>query len=182
MILPHSEFFRNRQDLIRTLWQAPTAVAAVRGSVEFEDISGTVNFYRTPLGTLVSAQLSGLPGAEAGCQSPIFAFHIHEGSSCTGDQADPFADAMTHFNPEDCPHPYHAGDLPPLWGSDGYAFSVFLTDRFTVEEIVGKTVIIHRQPDDFTTQPSGNAGQKMACGVIRPYGYLRMSPERKSEK
>lgn len=96
-------------------------------------------------------------------------------SAC--DEANPFADAMTHFNPEDCPHPYHAGDLPPLWGSDGYAFSVFLTDRFSVEEIVGKTVIIHRQPDDFTIQPSGSARQKMACGVIRPYGYLRMRPD-----
>ena len=41
------------------------------------------------------------------------------------------------------------------------------TDRFCVEEIIGKTVIIHNDPDDFHTQPAGNAGKKIACGVIR---------------
>ena len=64
-------------------------------------------------------------------------------------------------------HPYHAGDLPPLFGSGGVAVSVFLTDRFHLEDIIGKTVIIHSSPDDFTTQPSGNAGAKIACGEIK---------------
>jgi len=41
-----------------------------------------------------------------------------------------------------------------------------LTDKFTVEEIIGKTIIIHNMPDDFTSQPAGNAGQKIACGII----------------
>ena len=49
---------------------------------------------------------------------------------------------------------------------NGYAFSAFLTDRFTVKEIVGRTVIMHSSPDDFTSQPSGNAGEKIACGEI----------------
>ena len=71
-----------------------------------------------------------------------------------------------HDNPYHCPHPYHAGDMPPLFGANGYAFSAFLSDRFTVEEVIGKTVIFHEAPDDFVTQPSGNAGAKMACGVI----------------
>ena len=57
--------------------------------------------------------------------------------------------------------------MPPLFGCNGAAFSVFLTDRITVNEIIGKTVIIHSDPDDFTSQPSGNAGTKIACGVIR---------------
>ena len=48
-----------------------------------------------------------------------------------------------------------------------YAFQIFLTDRFTICEIVGRTVIVHSGPDDFTTQPSGNAGSKIACGQIR---------------
>lgn len=79
---------------------------------------------------------------------------------------DPFADAMSHYNPNDCEHPHHAGDLPPLFGNDGFALLLFLTSRFSVDEIIGKTVIIHDQPDDFTTQPSGNSGTKIACGVI----------------
>ncbi len=49
----------------------------------------------------------------------------------------------------------------------GYAFSIFLTDRFLLSEVLGKTVIIHGNSDDFTTQPSGKAGDKLACGVIR---------------
>ena len=74
---------------------------------------------------------------------------------------------MKHYNPHGCDHPYHAGDLPPLFETSGLALSAFLTDRFTVDEVIGRTVIIHDQPDDFTTQPSGNSGTKIACGVIR---------------
>ena len=56
--------------------------------------------------------------------------------------------------------------MPPLFGADGYAFLAFVSSRFTVNEILGKTVIIHSGVDDFKTQPSGNAGEKIACGVI----------------
>ena len=67
---------------------------------------------------------------------------------------------------QSCNHPYHAGDLPPLFSANGLGFSAFLTNRFVAEEIKGKTIIIHSNPDDFTTQPSGNSGIKIACGVI----------------
>jgi len=63
-------------------------------------------------------------------------------------------------------HPHHAGDLPPLFGNNGYALSMFLTTRFSVSEIIGRTVILHSAPDDFTSQPAGNSGVKIACGVI----------------
>ena len=72
-----------------------------------------------------------------------------------------------HYNPGACEHPHHAGDLPPLFGCNGYAMSVFLTDRFLVDDVIGKTLIIHDRPDDFKTQPAGDAGEKMACGVIQ---------------
>lgn len=72
-----------------------------------------------------------------------------------------------HYNPDNCQHLYHAGDMPPLFGVDGSAVLLFLTNRFSVEEIIGRTVIIHARPDDFMTQPSGNSGEKIACGVIR---------------
>lgn len=94
-------------------------------------------------------------------------WQIHSGEQCTGDAADPFAAALGHYDPDGCPHPEHAGDLPPLFSTRGYAFQVFLTDRFSLHEIVGRTVIIHSSPDDFTSQPSGNAGTKIACGRIR---------------
>ena len=66
----------------------------------------------------------------------------------------------------ECRHPYHTEDMPPLFGSQGYAFSIFLSGRFSVCEIIGRTVIIHLNPDDFHTQPSGNSGAKIACGMI----------------
>ncbi len=145
----------------------PQAWARVQGSRDYPDIQGNVRFYQTPRGVLVSAEFAGLPNPPEPCGGPVFGFHIHEGENCTGNREDPFADVRMHYNPYNCPHPYHAGDLPPLFGADGYAFSVFLTNRFTVAEIVGKTIIVHGSPDDFTTQPSGNAGTKMACGQIR---------------
>lgn len=48
---------------------------------------------------------------------------------------DPFADAMSHYNPGRCEHPYHAGDLPPLFGNNGFALCAFLTDRFSIDEV-----------------------------------------------
>ena len=148
------------------LKREPQAVALLCGRPAYPDIFGVTSFYQTQSGVLVMAEVSGLPKGEP-CKSPVFAFHIHTGSHCTGNAEDPFADALTHYNPDNCPHPYHAGDMPPLFGNDGYAFSAFFTARFTVREIIGRTVIIHSRPDDFTTQPSGNSGEKIACGEIR---------------
>lgn len=143
------------------------AVAIIRGSETYPAIGGTIRFFDTNLGVLVSAEISGLPKAVSKCREPIFALHIHSGESCSGNAQDPFANAGTHLNPENCPHPYHAGDMPPLFGADGYAYLSFLSNRFSIRDILGKTVIVHSNPDDFTTQPSGNAGEKIACGVIR---------------
>lgn len=144
----------------------PSGMAQIHGSDAFPDIEGQVLFYQRRDGVFVVAQITGLPMEQASCDASIFAMHIHSGGSCTGNAADPFADAGTHDNPKDCPHPSHAGDLPPLFGNDGYAWSAVFTNRFAVSDVIGKTVIIHRQPDDFTTQPAGNAGAKIACGVI----------------
>lgn len=145
----------------------PDAAAAVRGSADYPNINGRVLFYNTRQGVIVFTVVTGLPISSDKCKGSVFAFHIHSGASCTGNQSDPFAGAGAHYNPQNCPHPFHAGDMPPLFGNNGYAMSLFLTDRFTVDEIIGKTVIIHKNPDDFATQPSGNAGIKIACGEIR---------------
>lgn len=156
-------------DLNEILRRKPNAQACLTGSEKYPALKGQVRFYQVCGGVLVSAKITGLPKGEAG-KSPIFAFHIHEGEQCTGNEEDPFANAKGHYNPNDCPHPYHAGDLPPLFGVNGTAFSVFLTGRFTVREILKKAVIIHAMPDDFTTRPSGNAGKKIACGIVKPVG------------
>ncbi len=153
-------------NLCAILRQRPHATAVVRGGSEYPEITGRIMFYQMRMGVLVAAEVFGLPTDRGTCESPIFGFHIHSGSTCSGNMEDPFADAQEHYNPEQCMHPRHAGDLPPLFGNNGYAFQVFLTDRFTVREVIGKTVIIHSMPDDFRSQPGGDSGAKIACGQI----------------
>ncbi len=160
----------NRMNCSRVslIQRQPQAVALLTGSNEYPDIYGVVRFYTMKNGTLVYADVEGLPYAGNRCSQEIFGFHIHEGDSCTGNDKDKFTDAGTHLNKDNCVHPFHTGDMPPLFGNNGKAVSVFLTNRFTVDEVTGKIVIIHGSTDDFTTQPSGNAGEKIACGIIRP--------------
>ena len=108
----------------------------------------------------MTAEVSGLPEHDSG----FFAFHIHEGSDCGGTD---FSDTGGHYNPDAREHPRHAGDLPPLLSMAGRALLAVETGRFTPCEVVGRTVVIHGSTDDFHTQPAGNAGKKIACGVIR---------------
>lgn len=155
------------KDFAPFLCRKPDAMAQVRGSDKYPQIKGTVRFCRAARGVIVAAEIEGLPTDEIDCGGKVFGFHIHEGTACAGTTDDPFAKTMGHFNPKDCPHPHHAGDMPPLFSAYGSAFLMFLTDRINIRDIIGKTVIIHSAPDDFTTQPSGNSGVKIACGVIR---------------
>ena len=153
--------------LLPALRGRPQAQASISGSESFPDISGWARFYQTNQGVIVYAEISGLPLSDQPCKERIFGFHIHQGASCEEGGEEPFPHAMSHYDPGNCPHPYHAGDLPPLFGNNGLAVSAFLTDRFFVEDIIGKVVILHDHPDDFTTQPSGGSGTKIACGVIQ---------------
>lgn len=158
----------NNNDFCSVIRRRANAAALVTGSEKYPGIHGRVLFYQLRSGVIVRAEISGLPKRNPLCSNPIFAFHVHAGTECTGNETDYFANADGHYNPNNCLHPYHAGDMPPLFGVNGNAFLMFLTDRFRVAEIVGRTVIIHASPDDFTTQPSGNAGEKIACGIIKP--------------
>ncbi len=153
--------------LLSLLRGRPQAAANIAGSENYSGISGTVRLYQTGKGVIVLAEISGLPHSEHPCQDRVFAFHIHEDTDCGGNMDAPFSNVMSHYNPYGCEHPYHAGDLPPLFGNNGTALSLFLTQRFSVDEVIGRTVIIHDMPDDFVTQPSGKSGTKIACGVIR---------------
>ena len=138
----------------------PDAVAYVRGGADAPNINGQVRFYQEACSVRVEADIAGLPkDSETG----FFGFHIHEGNSCTGTG---FPQTGNHYNPDSTAHPRHAGDLPPLLMQQGSAQMTVRTDRFRVQDIIGRTVVIHSSPDDFTTQPAGNAGAKIACGVI----------------
>lgn len=135
----------------------PRAVACVSGGRAKPDLTGVIRFDQKCGGVLVTAEVSGLPG------DGFFAFHIHEGKSCGGAN---FADTGGHYNPSGTLHPNHAGDLPPLLSNQGKAKMTVLTGRFRVDDIIGRTLVIHSAPDDFTTQPAGNSGEKIACGMI----------------
>lgn len=140
-------------------------VAEIKGSTAYPNINGKVIFCQLPNGVMVRAEVFGLPYEHGG--NCIYGFHIHSGSECTGNADDPFANSGSHYNPQNSEHPYHSGDLPSLFGNNGYAYMSFFTNRFSVSEIIGRTVIIHASPDDYRTQPAGNAGAKIACGKIR---------------
>ena len=146
---------------MRNCNNCPDAVARITGGVEAPRLSGCVEFYQENGCVLVVARISGLPKES---ETGFFGFHIHEGTDCGGEG---FGDTGSHYSPTPSPHPMHAGDLPPLLSVNGQAYLAVQTDRFTVEEIIGRTVVIHDRADDFTSQPAGNAGKKIACGVIR---------------
>jgi Cu-Zn family superoxide dismutase len=138
----------------------PTKGSKAFGEATFEETDGKVR---------VSVFAQGLvPGREHG-------FHVHEAGDCSSDDG---MSAKGHFNPHGKPHgapsgtERHAGDLPSLKaGKDGRARLEVTVDAITVRpgpaSVVGRGLIVHADPDDYKTQPTGNAGARLACGVIR---------------
>lgn len=143
----------------------PDAMARVSGNHLFPHLNGIVKFYKTPFnGLIMEAEFAGLPNSSA--NAPDFlGFHIHQ----LGDCSDDFKNTGEHFNPKNTSHPSHSGDLPPLLNNDGYSFTLFYDDFLTIEQVVGRSIVIHSNRDDFTTQPSGDSGTKIACGIIEAY-------------
>jgi Cu-Zn family superoxide dismutase len=132
--------------------------------------SGTVSFQQQRTGKVrMVADVTGLvPGREHG-------FHIHEAGDCSSGDG---MSAKGHFNPHMKPHgrhgsaERHAGDLPPLKADEkGEARIEQDLDIITIApgpaSIIGRGIIVHADPDDYTTQPTGNAGARLACGVIQ---------------
>ncbi len=143
------------------------AKAHIKGGKKYPEIDGTVTFKETKNGILVTTKINGLPQSNNNCIGKFFGFHIHSGTSCTGNLSDEFANAKSHLNSTNCPHPFHVGDLPPLIENNGYAYMSVLINKFEIKDILDKVIIIHDSSDDFTTQPSGNSGTKIACGKIK---------------
>lgn len=150
------------------------AIAYLKGSSKYPNIQGFVLFTTTPYGTQVQVYVQGLPPFQPGKNgAPSIGphgFHIHGIGSCEeGNKDEPFTAAGEHWNPNNQPHPNHPGDFPVLFSYNGFGNMMFITNRFTVQDILGKSVILHESPDDFKTQPAGASGKRIACGIIRPY-------------
>lgn len=167
--MPQSSFFdfwpgENNQRA-RTFIRGGPLQPNIRGRVYFEAVRG---------GTNVMVEVSGLPPyrpARNG-EDPIgpHGFHIHEFGNCkVGDPDNPFQAAGGHWNPANQPHGNHAGDLPVLFSNNGRAKMMFFTNEFKPADVIGRSVIIHQNPDDYRTQPAGNAGKRLACGVIEEF-------------
>lgn len=131
-------------------------------------VSGTVTFTEQDGGILVEAQVSGLtPG--------LHGFHVHETGDCSAPDA---SSAGGHFSPAgdphgaptDAPSNRHVGDFGNLEAdSTGMSEYSRVDDVIAFEgdnSIIGKAVIIHQEDDDLSSQPSGDAGARVACGVI----------------
>lgn len=133
--------------------------ANIIGNKLAPELKGVMYLYPHNDGTIVEIEVINMPMDN----SHPYALHIHEGDSCDNETLE---SSKGHYNPTNQPHPMHSGDLPPLFSNKGYSYMSVFTNRFTPTEVIGRTVIIHSGSDDFKTQPSGNSGPKMACGVI----------------
>lgn len=150
--------------MVETIQGTPYAISSVKGNAEENQIYGTVCFYPWANGTIVKLEIMGLPQNE---KNNFWGFHIHENGDCSDfESPNSFANAGEHWNAEQDLHSNHIGDLPLIYSNDGYSYMIYYTSRFTPEEVIGKSVIIHKNVDDLNTQPSGNSGERIACGVI----------------
>jgi len=145
----------------------PSATATLEAT-KANTVGGKVDFLVKGDKVYVTANVSGLAPGQHG-------FHIHEKGDCSSGDG---MSAGGHFNPLGKPHAApstpdrHAGDLPMLVADgSGNATLTAELDVVTIgsgaADIVGRSVIVHRDPDDFKTQPTGNSGARVACGVIR---------------
>jgi len=146
--------------------QARVVLQEVQGS----GVSGELVFDPDGDALRLSGEVRGLPAGST------HGFHVHETGDCSAPDA---TSAGGHFNPMGAPHgdsqaavPHHAGDMPNLVaGDDGVAqadkrlVGLRIGDGSEVD-VVGRALIVHAQADDYTTQPTGNAGARIACGVI----------------
>ena len=143
-----------------------TKAIAVLNSTHNNKATGIVTFSKTELGVKVVADIEGLtPGAHG--------FHIHQFGDCSAPNAD---SAGGRYNPEEKPHgapesrERHAGDLGNLIADErGKAHLERIDSVISIggqNSIIGHGLIIHAAADDMATQPTGNAGARVACGVI----------------
>lgn len=132
-------------------------------------VSGTVTFASVEDRLRIDATVMGIPQGEHG-------LHLHETGDCSAPDASSAGDHFSpgedpHGAPTDAPQQHHAGDLGNLTaGPDGTARLTRDDPEMTLigeYGVVGRAVIVHQRPDDLESQPGGNAGERIACGVIQ---------------
>ena len=159
-------------------FEPPVVAAIIKGGPLAPGIEGVITFKDAPGGTEIRVDITGLPPYRPAVNgdSPVgpHGFHIHQFGNCeVGNPADPFTAAGGHWNPDNQPHGNHAGDFPVLFSNHGAARMCFFTDRFKPADVVGKAIVIHQNPDDYRTQPAGDAGKRLACGEIKPWNAFQ---------
>lgn len=148
---------------------ASASTASVRLVGAGGDQAGTATLTAMPLGVLVEIDAQGLP------PDAWLALHIHERGAC--DPAGGHESAGDHFNPSGVSHGFaveggpHAGDMPNIHtNAEGAAKAQFFNTLIVLDQgenaVRGRALIIHAGPDDHATQPSGGAGDRLACGTI----------------
>lgn len=145
---------------------ASTHAVAVLEPARNGSVRGTIRFRKRPAGVRVQGMITGLTAGAHG-------FHVHEYGDCS---APDFSSAGEHFNPTGAPHgartdaKRHVGDLGNVEAGAGGTVAIDYTDshlRFEGDRsILGRSVIVHEKADDFKTQPTGDAGGRLACGVV----------------
>ena len=149
---------------LSTLTATPDAYAIIQGGSFFPDLTGVINFYQTNwgMGLVIEAEFTNLPNTTA--NAPRFlGFHLHENGNCN----DNFTNTGMHYNPTEADHPYHLGDFPSILNSNGYAYLAFYDGYLSLPAILGRSVIVHSQRADFSSQPSGDSGDKIPCGIAQ---------------
>ncbi len=145
--------------------RATTTLSPKSGS----SLTGTATFSQDGDQVTLTVQLeNAAPGAHG--------IHLHEKGDCSSDDA---KSAGGHWNPTEEPHgkmgesdKAHSGDMGNIdVGSDGKGSLTFTTDRWSVggdanKDVIGKALVVHAKPDDLNTQPSGDAGDRIGCGVV----------------
>jgi Cu-Zn family superoxide dismutase len=144
----------------------PTKAIAVLNPTKGSAVSGIVTFEKTDKGVRIMARISGLTPGKHG-------FHIHEFGDCSAENA---SSAGGHFNPGGMPHSSpmaekrHVGDMGNLEADkDGNAMLDYVDGMITLtgpQAVIGYGVIVHEKEDDLKSQPTGDAGGRLACGVI----------------
>lgn len=150
--------------------QAESATATLQGAPEDTDFKGTITFTPEGDGVRVVAHLEGVD------TDGQHGFHVHETGECThGEGSKHFTSAGSHFNPAGVEHacpptePRHAGDLGNIEVTNGAGHveaSTTLLSLSGPNSVVGKAIILHAKADDCKTQPTGDAGDRLACGVV----------------
>lgn len=143
-------------------------VSAVLNATQGNNASGQVDFFPSNGRVLVKVQIQGL------APNTTHGFHVHENGDCSSPDA---SSAGAHFNPLSMPHAgptdpqSHMGDLGNVQSDAAGMVNVEVTrPDLKIEgphSIIGKAVVLHASPDDLTSQPAGNAGARIACGVVK---------------